>query len=63
MEQKKKNANTSLRRRRNDQTEGLQRPEESSNRFPDGWPPTLLRLRRAAVLAARSATRNAPSPA
>jgi hypothetical protein len=63
MEQKKKNANTSATARQSDQFGDVPQPEESPTRFPDGWPPTLLRLRRAAVLAARSAASNAPSPA
>ena len=63
MQQKKKNANTSATARQSDQFEGVQRPEESSNRFPDDWPPQLARLRRAAMLAAKRATSNATSPA
>ena len=63
MQQKKKNANTSTTARQSDQFGDVPRPEESPNLFPDGWPPVLLRLRRAAVLAARSAASNAPSPA
>jgi hypothetical protein len=63
MKQKKKNANTSATARQSDQFEGVQRPEESSNRFPDDWPPQLARLRRAAMLAAKRATSNATSPA
>jgi hypothetical protein len=63
MEQKKKNANTSPTARQSNQFGDVPQPEESPTRFPDGWPPTLLRLRRAAMLAARGAASNAPSAA